>query len=308
MTYTHNYCDSAVSCMVLLLKWCWPANYLLLTFKRKLQYNNLKTAWQMMLVEMVISPCLGNYLLPLLWQPGLPLSMVSKVTVITKRFYYLRTNFSVPERQHKLAHTHRFLVGFCFCALIYTGIQEYNHNAFNCKDSIFLVQCFGLCHICYCTRDQHVTKLGWDNHGVRTTRRGTIQRNSCPYFESFRWNNWQGFLWELFRSWWIWRWVLVVSKERRQCIWLVYNWTIMPLIVLSFLSVIPQLTDVGTTQVVLHVLVLLFLALCLLFSAVNILISLYNSVSNPYETYMGPIGVYVCGSLSSKWQKNKTFV
>ncbi|XP_075948845.1 clarin-3 [Anarhichas minor] len=64
-------------------------------------------------------------------------------------------------------------------------------------------------------------------------------------------------------------------------------------------EVIPQLVGTGVTNVVLHGLVLCLLALCLLFSGCSILISLYNSVSNPYETYMGPIGIYVCSSLSA---------
>uniref|UniRef100_A0A8D2ZPR3 Clarin 3 n=1 Tax=Scophthalmus maximus TaxID=52904 RepID=A0A8D2ZPR3_SCOMX len=51
--------------------------------------------------------------------------------------------------------------------------------------------------------------------------------------------------------------------------------------------------------VALHAIVLCLLALCLLFSAGSILLGLYNSVSNPYETYMGPMGVYVCSSLSA---------
>ncbi|KAK5906128.1 hypothetical protein CgunFtcFv8_002019 [Champsocephalus gunnari] len=65
-------------------------------------------------------------------------------------------------------------------------------------------------------------------------------------------------------------------------------------------EVIPKLVETGEVpSVVLHALVLCLLALCLLCSASSILISLYNSVSNPYETYMGPIGLYVCSSLSA---------
>ncbi|KAI3365155.1 hypothetical protein L3Q82_010248, partial [Scortum barcoo] len=64
-------------------------------------------------------------------------------------------------------------------------------------------------------------------------------------------------------------------------------------------KLIPVLVERNITPVVLHALVLCLLALCLLFSALSILISLYNSVSNPYETYMGPIGIYVCSSLSA---------
>lgn len=64
--------------------------------------------------------------------------------------------------------------------------------------------------------------------------------------------------------------------------------------------VIPTLAGREVASVVLHGLVLCLLALCLLFSACSILISLYNSVSNPYETYMGPVGVYICSSLSGK--------
>ncbi|XP_041670925.1 clarin-3 [Cheilinus undulatus] len=64
-------------------------------------------------------------------------------------------------------------------------------------------------------------------------------------------------------------------------------------------EVFPKLLESGGAPVVLHGLTLGMLALCLLFSACSILISLYNSVSNPYETYMGPIGIYVCSSLSA---------
>lgn len=62
---------------------------------------------------------------------------------------------------------------------------------------------------------------------------------------------------------------------------------------------IPTLANIGGVNIVLHALAVLLLVLCLLFSALSILISLYNSVSNPYETYMGPIGIYVCSSLSA---------
>ncbi|XP_068593043.1 clarin-3 [Cebidichthys violaceus] len=64
-------------------------------------------------------------------------------------------------------------------------------------------------------------------------------------------------------------------------------------------QVIPQLSETGSINAVLHGLVVCLLALCLLFSCCSILISLYNSVSNPYETYMGPIGIYVCSSFSA---------
>ncbi|XP_053196792.1 clarin-3 [Scomber japonicus] len=66
-------------------------------------------------------------------------------------------------------------------------------------------------------------------------------------------------------------------------------------------EVIPKLSEAkaGVASLVLHVLALFLLCLCLLCSAGSILISLYNSVSNPYETYMGPIGVYVCSSIST---------
>ncbi|XP_042363371.1 clarin-3 [Plectropomus leopardus] len=64
-------------------------------------------------------------------------------------------------------------------------------------------------------------------------------------------------------------------------------------------EVIPAMLEAGVTFVALHGTVLCLLALCLLFSACSILISLYNSVSNPYATYMGPVGVYVCSSLSA---------
>ncbi|KAM8837050.1 clarin-3 [Spinachia spinachia] len=60
-----------------------------------------------------------------------------------------------------------------------------------------------------------------------------------------------------------------------------------------------RLADLGVAPIVLHSVVVCLLALCLAFSAGSILISLYNSVSNPYETYMGPIGLYVCSSLSA---------
>uniref|UniRef100_UPI0037E8DCB2 clarin-3-like n=1 Tax=Semicossyphus pulcher TaxID=241346 RepID=UPI0037E8DCB2 len=64
-------------------------------------------------------------------------------------------------------------------------------------------------------------------------------------------------------------------------------------------SVFPELVETGGAPVILHGLILGLSALCLLCSAGSILISFYNSVSNPYETYMGPIGIYVCSSLSA---------
>ncbi|XP_056286678.1 clarin-3 [Pseudoliparis swirei] len=64
-------------------------------------------------------------------------------------------------------------------------------------------------------------------------------------------------------------------------------------------EVFDQLAEIGGTPLVLHGLVVCLLVLCLLCSACSILISIYNSVSNPYETYMGPIGIYVCSSLSA---------
>lgn len=64
-------------------------------------------------------------------------------------------------------------------------------------------------------------------------------------------------------------------------------------------DVFPKLMESGGSPVVLHGLVLGLLVLCLLCSACSILISIYNSVSNPYETYMGPVGVYVCSSISA---------
>lgn len=67
----------------------------------------------------------------------------------------------------------------------------------------------------------------------------------------------------------------------------------------EYFDVFPKLVESGGSSVVLHGLVLGLLALCLLCSACSILISLYNSVSNPYETYMGPVGVYVCSSISA---------
>ncbi|KAM7381440.1 hypothetical protein PAMA_012327 [Pampus argenteus] len=64
-------------------------------------------------------------------------------------------------------------------------------------------------------------------------------------------------------------------------------------------QVFPKLTETGAAPLILHAAVLCMLVLCILFSALSILISLYNSVSNPYETYMGPVGVYVCSSISA---------
>ncbi|KAM7370637.1 hypothetical protein PAMP_010166 [Pampus punctatissimus] len=64
-------------------------------------------------------------------------------------------------------------------------------------------------------------------------------------------------------------------------------------------QVFPELIETGVAPLILHAAVLCMLVLCLLFSALSILISLYNSVSNPYETYMGPVGVYVCSSISA---------
>lgn len=63
-------------------------------------------------------------------------------------------------------------------------------------------------------------------------------------------------------------------------------------------DVFSELKDSGA-PVILCALVVLFLVVCLLCSACSILIALYNSVSNPYETYMGPIGLYVCSSISA---------
>lgn len=63
-------------------------------------------------------------------------------------------------------------------------------------------------------------------------------------------------------------------------------------------DVFPELKDSGA-PVILCALVVLFLVVSLLCSACNVLIALYNSVSNPYETYMGPIGLYVCSSISA---------
>uniref|UniRef100_G3NDS9 Clarin 3 n=1 Tax=Gasterosteus aculeatus aculeatus TaxID=481459 RepID=G3NDS9_GASAC len=64
-------------------------------------------------------------------------------------------------------------------------------------------------------------------------------------------------------------------------------------------TMLQRLADLGVGPVALHSVVLCLLVLCLVFSGGSILISLYNSVSNPYETYMGPIGLYVCSSLSA---------
>lgn len=66
----------------------------------------------------------------------------------------------------------------------------------------------------------------------------------------------------------------------------------------SDFQVFPELQNSGA-PVVLCALVVLCLVLCLLCSAFTILIALYNSVSNPYQTYMGPIGLYVCSSVSA---------
>ncbi|KAK5608902.1 hypothetical protein CRENBAI_018854 [Crenichthys baileyi] len=63
--------------------------------------------------------------------------------------------------------------------------------------------------------------------------------------------------------------------------------------------VFPELLSITKTPLILHGLCVCLLALCLLCSALSILISFYNSVSNPYETFMGPIGVYVCSSISA---------
>ncbi|XP_020796336.2 clarin-3 [Boleophthalmus pectinirostris] len=63
-------------------------------------------------------------------------------------------------------------------------------------------------------------------------------------------------------------------------------------------KVFEKIKDSGAPAV-LYVLVVFLLCLCLVFSALSILIALYNSVSNPYETYMGPIGVYICSSISA---------
>ncbi|KAL6094842.1 clrn3 [Pungitius sinensis] len=64
-------------------------------------------------------------------------------------------------------------------------------------------------------------------------------------------------------------------------------------------NIFQRLADLGVAPFVLHIVVVCLLVLCLVFSGGSILISLYNSVSNPYETYMGPIGLYVCSSLSA---------
>lgn len=66
----------------------------------------------------------------------------------------------------------------------------------------------------------------------------------------------------------------------------------------STFDVFPELRDSGA-PIILWALVVLFLVVCLLCSACSVLIALYNSVSNPYETYMGPVGVYVCSSISA---------
>lgn len=63
-------------------------------------------------------------------------------------------------------------------------------------------------------------------------------------------------------------------------------------------EVFPELQDSGA-PVILYAVVVLSLVVCLLFSAMSILIAFYNSVSNPYQTYLGPMGVYVCSSVSA---------
>ncbi|KAK1166618.1 clarin-3-like [Acipenser oxyrinchus oxyrinchus] len=49
----------------------------------------------------------------------------------------------------------------------------------------------------------------------------------------------------------------------------------------------------------LHIMVITCLCLGLLGSICSFGITLYNSFSSPYETYLGPIGVYVCSSVSA---------
>ncbi|KAK6482220.1 clarin-3-like [Huso huso] len=49
----------------------------------------------------------------------------------------------------------------------------------------------------------------------------------------------------------------------------------------------------------LHITVITCLCLGLLGSICSFGITLYNSFSSPYETYLGPIGVYVCSSVSA---------
>ncbi|XP_064176813.1 clarin-3 [Anguilla rostrata] len=63
-------------------------------------------------------------------------------------------------------------------------------------------------------------------------------------------------------------------------------------------EVLTLLLSVGGTPFILHAIIISLLALTLLSSAGSLLITLYNSVSNPYETYMGPLGLYVCSSVS----------
>lgn len=64
-------------------------------------------------------------------------------------------------------------------------------------------------------------------------------------------------------------------------------------------SEINVFSELSGAPVALYGLVVLCLVVCLICSALSILIALYNSVSNPYETYMGPMGVYVCNSISA---------
>ncbi|KAJ3607426.1 hypothetical protein NHX12_024477 [Muraenolepis orangiensis] len=68
-------------------------------------------------------------------------------------------------------------------------------------------------------------------------------------------------------------------------------------------EVFPELQKIGGAPQALHVLCMLLLVVCLVCSSGSILIALYNSVSNPYETYMGPIGIYVCSSVSGEHRR-----
>ncbi|KAK6487344.1 clarin-3-like [Huso huso] len=63
-------------------------------------------------------------------------------------------------------------------------------------------------------------------------------------------------------------------------------------------KVLESLKHVGPSKS-LHITVITCLCLGLLGSICSFGITLYNSFSNPYETYLGPIGVYVCSSVSA---------
>lgn len=63
-------------------------------------------------------------------------------------------------------------------------------------------------------------------------------------------------------------------------------------------DVFTELRNSGA-PVILYAVVVFSLVVCMATSALSILIAFYNSVSNPYQTYLGPMGVYVCSSISA---------